>query len=115
VDPQRLCCIARHAIESAQRLSGSKGRQGLGICTAGSHRLIAAMTTSLQISLKTKDVFIECTATDLTKAKIVLNTVSEPEIDAGSKNGSPTMSVNGLITRSAAKARTQVVFISAES
>lgn len=29
----------------------------------------------LQISLDTRDVFIECTATDLTKAKIVLNTV----------------------------------------
>lgn len=29
----------------------------------------------LQISLATRDVFIECTATDLTKAKIVLNTV----------------------------------------
>eukprot|EP00198_Chlamydomonas_reinhardtii_P009783 XP_001699120.1 predicted protein [Chlamydomonas reinhardtii] len=27
------------------------------------------------ISLETKDVFIECTATDLTKAKVVLNTV----------------------------------------
>lgn len=27
------------------------------------------------ISLKTKNVFIECTATDLTKAKIVLNTM----------------------------------------
>lgn len=29
----------------------------------------------LQISLDTRDVFIECTATDLTKAKVVLNTV----------------------------------------
>lgn len=29
----------------------------------------------MQISLDTRDVFIECTATDLTKAKIVLNTV----------------------------------------
>lgn len=28
-----------------------------------------------QISLNTRDVFIECTATDLTKAKVVLNTV----------------------------------------
>jgi phenylalanyl-tRNA synthetase beta chain len=28
-----------------------------------------------QISLETRDVFIECTATDLTKAKVVLNTV----------------------------------------
>jgi phenylalanyl-tRNA synthetase beta subunit len=28
-----------------------------------------------QITLETTDVFIECTATDLTKAKIVLNTV----------------------------------------
>jgi phenylalanyl-tRNA synthetase beta chain len=28
----------------------------------------------LQISLETRDVFIECTATDLTKAKVVLNT-----------------------------------------
>ena len=28
----------------------------------------------LQISLSTRDVFIECTATDLTKAKVVLNT-----------------------------------------
>lgn len=28
-----------------------------------------------QISLSTRDVFIECTATDLTKAKVVLNTV----------------------------------------
>ena len=27
------------------------------------------------ITLKTKNVFIECTATDLTKAKIVLNTM----------------------------------------
>ena len=27
------------------------------------------------ISLKTRNVFIECTATDLTKAKIVLNTM----------------------------------------
>jgi hypothetical protein len=27
-----------------------------------------------QISLETRDVFIECTATDLTKAKVVLNT-----------------------------------------
>lgn len=27
------------------------------------------------INLKTKNVFIECTATDLTKAKIVLNTM----------------------------------------
>ncbi len=30
---------------------------------------------NVQISLETKDIFIECTATDLTKAKIVLNTV----------------------------------------
>ncbi len=29
----------------------------------------------MQISLATRDVFIECTATDLTKARIVLNTV----------------------------------------
>ena len=29
-----------------------------------------------QISLETKDVLIECTATDLTKAKVVLNTVA---------------------------------------
>jgi hypothetical protein len=29
-----------------------------------------------QISLETKDVFIECTATDLTKAQIVLHTVT---------------------------------------
>lgn len=29
----------------------------------------------LQITLDTRDVFIECTATDLTKAKIVLNTM----------------------------------------
>ena len=29
----------------------------------------------MQISLNTKDVFIEITATDLTKAQIVLNTV----------------------------------------
>lgn len=29
-----------------------------------------------QISLNTRDVFIECTATDLTKAKVVLNTVA---------------------------------------
>lgn len=28
----------------------------------------------MQISLETRDVFIECTATDLTKAKTVLNT-----------------------------------------
>ncbi len=28
-----------------------------------------------QITLETRDVFIECTATDLTKAKVVLNTV----------------------------------------
>ena len=28
-----------------------------------------------QISLDTRDIFIECTATDLTKAKVVLNTV----------------------------------------
>lgn len=33
------------------------------------------LACSLQISLDTKDVFIECTATDLTKAKTVLNTV----------------------------------------
>jgi hypothetical protein len=31
---------------------------------------------SPQISLETKDVLIECTATDLTKAKVVLNTVA---------------------------------------
>lgn len=30
----------------------------------------------MQISLATKDVFIECTATDLTKAHAVLNTVA---------------------------------------
>lgn len=30
----------------------------------------------MQISLQTKDIFIECTATDLTKAQIVLNTVT---------------------------------------
>jgi len=30
---------------------------------------------TLQISLNTRDVFIECTATDLTKAKVVLNTM----------------------------------------
>ncbi len=29
----------------------------------------------VQITLETKDIFIECTATDLTKAKVVLNTV----------------------------------------
>ena len=29
----------------------------------------------LQITLDTRDVFIECTATDLTKAKTVLNTM----------------------------------------
>ncbi len=29
----------------------------------------------MQITLDTRDIFIECTATDLTKAKIVLNTV----------------------------------------
>lgn len=29
------------------------------------------------ITLETKNVFIECTATDLTKAKIVLNTMVE--------------------------------------
>jgi len=28
-----------------------------------------------KITLNTKNVFIECTATDLTKAKVVLNTV----------------------------------------
>jgi hypothetical protein len=56
-----------------------------GGCMAGSspnvalHQLMGWMLLhhlSVQISLKTKDVFIECTATDLTKAKIVLNTVS---------------------------------------
>lgn len=31
---------------------------------------------SLQITLETRDVLIECTATDLTKAKVVLNTVA---------------------------------------
>jgi hypothetical protein len=30
------------------------------------------------ITLETKNVFIECTATDLTKAKIVLNTLVSP-------------------------------------
>ncbi len=30
---------------------------------------------ALQISVDTKDIFIECTATDLAKAKIVLNTL----------------------------------------
>ena len=29
----------------------------------------------MQISVDTKDIFIECTATDLTKAEIVLNTL----------------------------------------
>ena len=29
----------------------------------------------LQISLNTRDIFIECTATDLTKARVVLNTL----------------------------------------
>lgn len=32
------------------------------------------------ITLKTKNVFIECTATDLTKAKIVLNTMVREKI-----------------------------------
>ena len=30
---------------------------------------------ALQITLDTRDIFIECTATDLAKAKIVLNTI----------------------------------------
>ena len=29
----------------------------------------------MQVTLETRDIFIECTATDLTKAKVVLNTV----------------------------------------
>ena len=37
--------------------------------------LIWERRCDLQISTHTKDVFIECTATDLAKAKIVLNTV----------------------------------------
>jgi phenylalanyl-tRNA synthetase beta chain len=31
-------------------------------------------THATQITLDTRDIFIECTATDLTKAKVVLNT-----------------------------------------
>lgn len=33
------------------------------------------------ITLKTKNVFIECTATDLTKAKVVLNTMVRVKLD----------------------------------
>ena len=33
------------------------------------------MTGCAQITVETKDVFIECTATDLAKAEIVLNTL----------------------------------------
>lgn len=38
-------------------------------------RLARACAALEQITLATRDVFIECTATDLTKAKVVLNTV----------------------------------------
>ena len=36
--------------------------------------VLSCAHTPTQISLDTRDVFIECTATDLTKAKVVLNT-----------------------------------------
>jgi hypothetical protein len=39
------------------------------------HQLPLQLPKPPQISLETRDVFIECTATDLTKAKVVLNTV----------------------------------------
>lgn len=35
----------------------------------------AILTTAIQISRDTKNCFIECTGTDLTKAKVVLNTI----------------------------------------
>lgn len=41
--------------------------------SADAHRF--TISCALQISLDTRDVFIECTATDLTKAKVVLNTI----------------------------------------
>ena len=40
-----------------------------------SHRGFHRLVSPFQISLNTRDIFIECTATDLTKAKVVLNTV----------------------------------------
>lgn len=39
------------------------------------HAILSCIACVVQISLDTKDVFIEITATDLTKAQIVLNTV----------------------------------------
>ena len=40
------------------------------------HNLLIHDTVGVQISLQTRDIFIECTATDLTKARVVLNTVT---------------------------------------
>ena len=48
------------------------------------------LVTWLQITLKTRNVFIESTATDLTKANIVLNTIVRAQ--------TPVAVIPGLLT-----------------